>query len=353
MKIFDLMTEGKHEQIVFWSEPELGYRGIIAIHDTTLGPALGGTRFWNYASGDEALLDALRLSKGMTQKAAVTGLDLGGGKSVIWGDNRTEDREMVLRAHGRAVESLGGRYITAVDVGTSSEDMEYMRMETEHVVGLPTASGDPSPVTAFGVFQGIRAAIAFKFGGDDLEGRHVAVQGLGNVGYSLCRFLAEAGARLTVADIVPERVAEAGREFGAGSEAPERIHAVEADVFAPCALGGVLNDDTISELQVSVVAGAANNQLQRSAKHATVLREAGILYAPDYVANAGGLIHVYGELRHWGDAQVRRKVSEIRMTLLGIFEVAAREGISPNAAANRVVEERIRRTRHLERTFLA
>ena len=353
MKIFDLMTEGKHEQIVFWSEPELGYRGIIAIHDTTLGPALGGTRFWDYESADEALLDALRLSSGMTQKAAVTGLDLGGGKSVIWGDNRTTEREMILRAHGRAVESLGGRYVTAVDVGTSSEDMEYMRMETEHVVGLPAGAGDPSPVTAFGVFQGMKAAAEFKFGDGSLAGRHVAVQGLGNVGYSLCEMLAKEGARLTVADIRRARTDQAMTELGAEVADPHRVHAVPADIFAPCALGGVINDTTVNELQVKIVAGGANNQLHRSARHAAAMHESGILYAPDYVVNAGGLIHVYGEMREWGDAQVKRKVSGIHETLLHIFEVAAREGISPNAAANRVVENRIRKTRHLERTFLA
>ena len=353
MRIFDLMAEGRHEQIVFWSEPELGYRGIIAIHDTTLGPALGGTRFWNYASGDEALLDALRLSSGMTQKAAVTGLDLGGGKSVIWGDPGTNDREMVLRAHGRAVESLGGRYVTAVDVGTCAEDMEFVRMETEHVVGLPGSSGDPSPVTAFGVYQGMKAAAAVRFGDASLQDRHVAVQGLGNVGYSLCRLLAAEGARLTVADIAGDRVERAKAEFEATAVSADRVHAVEADIFAPCALGGVINDRSIGELNVSIVAGAANNQLHRSAVHGPALHEAGILYAPDYVVNAGGLIHVYGELRSWGEGQVRRKVGEIREVLLRIFKVADREGIPPYSAANRIVEQRIRRSRHLERTYLA
>lgn len=353
MGLFELMAEGKHEQLVFWSEPELGYRGIIAIHDTTLGPALGGTRFWNYSSGEEALLDALRLSSGMTQKAAVTGLDLGGGKSVIWGNHRTADREMILRAHGRAVESLGGRYVTAVDVGTTSEDMEYMRMETEHVVGLPAGAGDPSPVTAFGVFSGMKAAASVKLGSPSLKGLRVAVQGLGNVGYSLCRLLAEEGARLTVADIVSARVGQAVAEFGARHSAPDAVHAADADIFAPCALGGALNDRTIPELRAGIVAGAANNQLHRPARHGQAMHDTGILYAPDYVVNAGGLIHVYGELRAWGDAQVKRKVSGIHDTLLRIFKVAESEGISPNSAANRVVEQRIRRTRHLERTYLA
>ena len=203
MKIFDLMSERKHEQLVFWNEPELGYRGIIAIHDTTMGPALGGTRLWNYESERDAVVDALRLARGMTYKAAIAGLNLGGGKSVIWGENRTADREMIFRAHGRAVESLGGRYITAEDVGTSPDDMEFVSMETEYVAGLLGRSGDPSPVTAFGVYRGIKAAAAIRYDDDSLSGRHVVVQGLGHVGYYLCQDLARG---TTSARTSPERV---------------------------------------------------------------------------------------------------------------------------------------------------
>jgi leucine dehydrogenase len=350
--VFDVMSEGRHEQLVIWSEPDLGYRGIIAIHDTTMGPALGGTRFWNYESDREAVIDALRLSRGMTYKAAITGLNLGGGKSVIWGDNRTKDREMIFRAHGRAVESLQGRYITAEDVGTSPEDMEFVAMETEHVTGLLGRSGDPSPVTAFGVFRGIKACAAIAYGNDSLGGRHVAVQGLGHVGYCLCEYLAQEGAKLTVTDIDPERVQRVVESFGANAVEPEAIYEVDADVFAPCALGAVINDDTIGRLKADIVAGAANNQLASGSVHGAALHERGILYAPDYVINAGGLINVYGELGDWTPARSKRKAGDIFNTLLRIFELAKSEGIPTETAANRVAEERLREARHLQRTYL-
>lgn len=339
--IFEMMCEGGHEQLAFWSEPESGYRGIIAIHDTTLGPALGGTRFWDYDDERAAVVDALRLSRGMTYKAAIAGLSLGGGKSVIWGDSHTERREPIFRAHGRAIESLGGRYITAEDVGTSPEDMEFVRKETEHVAGLLGRSGDPSPVTAYGVYRGIKACAAVEYGSDSLAGRHVAVQGLGHVGYNLCEDLAAEGARLTVTDIDPERVQRAVDDFGAASIEPDAIYAVDADIFAPCALGAVLNDDTIARLRVDIVAGAANNQLGRSAAHGLALHERGILYAPDYVINGGGLINVYGELKGWSLEQGKEKASHIYDTLLRIFQLAKSEGIPTGIAADRVAEERI------------
>ncbi|MCA9736447.1 MAG: Glu/Leu/Phe/Val dehydrogenase, partial [Gemmatimonadetes bacterium] len=232
MKIFDALQTFGHEQIVLWSEPTLGYKGIIAIHDTTLGPALGGTRFWQYDSDEAAITDALRLSRGMTYKAAITGLNLGGGKSVIIGDNRTRDREMIFRAHGRAVESLGGRYITAEDVGTSVDDMEFVRMETDSVVGLLGRSGDPSPVTAYGVYRGIKACAHERYGSDDLSEKHVSVQGLGHVGYHLCSYLHEDGARLTVTDIDAQRVQRVVDDFGATAVGTHDIYAVDADIFA-------------------------------------------------------------------------------------------------------------------------
>ena len=351
MNVFELLSEKGHEQIVFWSEPELGYRGIIAIHDSTLGPALGGTRFWNYASDREAVIDVLRLSHGMTYKAAVAGVNLGGGKSVIIGDNRIRDREMIFRAHGRAVESLGGRYITAEDVGTSVDDMEFVRMETDSVVGVLGGSGDPSPVTAFGTYQGIRACAERQFGRASLTGRHVAVQGLGNVGRNLCGFLAEDGARLTVTDIDAKRVESAVLEFGAEAVAPDEIYGVDADIFAPCALGAVINDDTLKALKVDIVAGAANNQLARES-HGEILHERGILYAPDYVINAGGLINVYGELHGWTSDRSKRKAQEIFTTLLRIFEMAEEDGVPTGTAADRLAEERIQRIRHLQRSTL-
>ncbi len=351
MKLFETLADYGHEQIVFWSEPELGYKGIIAIHDTTLGPALGGTRFWTYASDEEAIIDALRLARGMTYKAAVAGVALGGGKSVIIGDNRTRDREMIFRAHGRAVESLGGRYITAEDVGTSVDDMEFVRMETDAVVGVYGGSGDPSPVTAFGTYQGIRATAERKFGTASLEGRHVLVQGLGNVGYHLCAFLHDEGARLTVTDIDEGRIARVRDDFGATVVAPDAIYAIEADIYAPCALGATINDDTLKVLRVQVVAGAANNQLAHP-RNGDELHERGILYAPDYVINAGGLINVYGEIHDWTPERSKRKAGEIYGTLHRIFAHAEEEEVPTAVAADRIAEERILRVRHLNRSFV-
>ncbi len=351
MDIFELMSERRHEQLVFWSEPSFGYKGIIAIHDTTLGPALGGTRFWNYPTEADAVVDALRLARGMTYKAAVAGLNLGGGKSVIIGDNKTKDREMIFRAHGRAVDSLKGRYITAEDVGTSPDDMEYIAMETEHVVGMPGASGDPSPVTAYGVYRGIKACAAFRYGDDSLEEKHVAVQGLGHVGYHLCRDLAEEGAKLTVTDIDEERVARVITELGAAHVAPDAIYDVKADIFAPCALGAIVNDETIGRFQFDIIAGAANNQLARS-HHGEALEKKGILYAPDYVINAGGLINVFGEMNQWSPDRSKRKAGDIFNTLIRTFERARTEGVPTSVAADRVAESRIMEARQLQRSYL-
>jgi leucine dehydrogenase len=344
---FELMAEGGHEELVFWSEPESGYRGVIAIHDTTLGPALGGTRFWNYDDERAAVLDALRLSRGMTYKAAIAGLGLGGGKSVIWGDSHTVSREAIFRAHGRAVESLCGRYITAEDVGTSPADMEFVRQETEHVAGLPGRSGDPSPVTAYGVYRGIKACAKVEYGDDSLAGRHVAVQGLGHVGHFLCADLAQEGTRLTVTDIDPERVQKAVDAFGATAVATDAIYDVDADIFAPCALGAVVNDDTITRLKVDIVAGAANNQLDDSRTHGTALHAKGILYAPDYVINGGGLINVFGELHGWSMEQSKAKAGHIYDTLLHIFQLAKSEGIPTGVAADRIAEDRILAAKNL------
>lgn len=352
MKIFELLSERSHEQLVYWNEPEVGYRGIIAVHDTTMGPALGGTRFWNYDSERDAVIDALRLSRGMTYKAAITGLNLGGGKSVIWGDNKTIDREMIFRAHGRAVNSLGGRYITAEDVGTSPADMEFVSMETEHVVGLPGGSGDPSPVTAYGVYRGIKASAAVRYGSDSLSGKHVVVQGLGHVGYYLCEDLVAEDAKLTVADIDPERVQRVVDDFGADVVDADAVYDVDADIFAPCALGAVVNDDTIDRLKFDVIAGAANNQLALGNVHGPALHERGIVYAPDYVINAGGLINVYGEINGWAAERSKRKAGDIYNTLLRIFELAKSEGIPTHAAANKVAEGRIMEARHLQRTYV-
>jgi leucine dehydrogenase len=351
MEIFELISEGEHEQVVFCSEPSCGYRGIIAIHNSTLGPALGGTRFWNYASDMEAVVDVLRLSKGMTYKAAVAGLNLGGGKSVIIGDPRNTRREMIFRAHGRFVESLGGRYITAEDVGTSVGDMDYVNMETDHVTGLSGTSGDPSPVTAYGVYRGIKAAAREKFGSDDLNGKTVAIQGVGHVGYHLAKYLAGEGAKLIVTDIDEERVRRVVKEFDAQGVAPDTIYGVQADVYAPSALGATINDETIPQLKAHVVAGAANNVLAEP-HHGQELHKRGILYAPDYVINAGGLINVYGELKGWNPEQSMRKAGEIYDTLAEIFREANESGIPTHQAADRVAEQRVEAVGKLQRTWV-
>ena len=278
MKLFDSISEMGHEQLVACYDKSSGYRGIIAIHDTTLGPALGGTRFWNYASDEDAIRDVLRLARGMTYKNAVAGLNLGGGKAVIIGDNRTARREMIFRAHGRFVESLGGRYITAEDVGTSTSDMDFVHMETDYVSGLATRSGDPSPVTARGVFRAIQASARTRWGSDSVASRTIAVQGLGNVGFHLCRELHAADARLIVTDIDPGKVQRAVEELGARAVEADQIYAVPADIFAPCALGGILNDDTIPRLQAQIVAGAANNQLLEE-RHGDALEQRGCALA--------------------------------------------------------------------------
>jgi leucine dehydrogenase len=338
--LFDRMARDGHEQVSFWSEPASGYRGIIAVHDTTLGPSMGGTRFWSYGSDEEALEDALRLSRAMTYKSAIAGLDLGGGKSVIVGDSRSADHERVFRAHGRAIESLGGRYYAAEDVGTSAEDMAIIRKETRYVSGLPGRSGDPSPLTAYGVFQGLRACAIERYGRPSLRGKHVAVQGVGHVGAHLCALLAAEGARLTVTDVDATRVARVVQELGARAVEPDDIYAVDADVFSPNALGAVLNDQTIPRLRVDIVAGAANNQLAEPG-HERALAERGILYAPDYVVNPGGIISVYGELHGWSAERSKSKAHDVHGTLLRVFERAKADGVTAVAAADRMVEERL------------
>lgn len=338
--IFEAIGRYAHEQVSYMYDPDSGYRGIIAIHSTTLGPALGGTRFWNYENEQEALIDVLRLSKGMTFKAAVAGLDLGGGKSVILGDNKTAERENLFRAHGRHVELMGGRYITAEDVGTSPQDMAYVRQETSYVGGLQERSGDPSPVTAFGVYRGMKACALFKYGDESLCDKTIAVQGLGHVGYCLCKALNEEGAHLIVTDIDQEKVDRVVREFGAKSVGADEIYAVDADIFAPCALGAVINDDTIDVLKVDIIAGGANNQLAED-RHGNALDARGIIYAPDYVVNSGGLISVNAELAGWTMEQAHAKAGEIHNIILGVLEIARDEGIPSYRAARRLAERRI------------
>src|SRR2546426_5116779 len=266
LELFPLLAEHDHEQVSIAYEPTSGYRGIIAIHSTVLGPALGGTRFWNYRTDAEALIDALRLARGMTYKAAVAGLNLGGGKSVLIGDHKTTRREPLFRAHGRHIESLKGRYITAEDVGTTTADMEYVKAETDYVTGLIGKSGDPSPVTAYGVYRGIKACARHRTGSDALAGKTVALQGCGSVGYHLAKLLAAEGARLVVADIDPERARRVVDECRAQAVPPDDIYGERADGFAPCALGAVINDATLPRLQVEIVAGGAHNQPPRGGR---------------------------------------------------------------------------------------
>jgi len=350
MKLFDTISGMGHEQLVLCQDSASGYRGIVAVHSTVLGPALGGTRFWNYATDEEAIVDALRLARGMTYKNAVAGLNLGGGKSVIIGDNKTADREMIFRAHGRFVESLGGRYITAEDVGTSTADMDYVHMETDYVSGLAGRSGDPSPVTAHGVFRAIQASARERWGADDLANKTIALQGCGHVGYYLAKELHEAGAKLVVSDIDADRVKRVVAEIGARAVPSEEIYSVQADIFAPCALGAIVNDKTIPMLKVEIVAGAANNQLLEE-RHGDELERRNILYAPDYVANAGGVINVYSELAGWTSARSFRKADEIYDTVLKVFAIAKEQKIPTYLAADRLAEQRIQAVGSMVRTW--
>ncbi len=342
--ISDERGAGGYERVVEAIDEEAGYRSFVAVHSTVLGPALGGARLWNYANDEAARTDALRLARGMTYKNALAGLPFGGGKSVIVGDAKSIDRGKVFRAHGRLVERLGGSYITAEDVNTSPADMEIVRRETRHVGGLADASGDPSPVTAHGVFRAIQAAAKFRWGSNDLKGRAVALQGCGHVGHNLARELAAAGAKLVVTDVDDEKARAVAEELGAGRVRPEAIYDARADIFAPCALGGVINDETIPRLSCEIVAGAANNQLLE-ARHADALAARGILYAPDYVANAGGVINGTIELLGWERGRARRRVQEIYNTLLEIFAAAEANAVTPARAADRLAERLIEEAR--------
>ena len=339
MEILEKNIAG-HERVLFGEDQEAGYRGIIAIHNTALGPALGGTRLWNYATDAEGLTDVLRLSRGMTYKNALAGLPLGGGKSIIFASDKIRDREKLFRAHGRFIETLGGSYITAEDVATTTTDMGFVALETKHVVGLAERSGDPSPVTAHGVCRAILASAKYRWSSEDVTGKTIAIQGCGSVGYHLAMELHQSGAKLIVTDIAPERVKRLVDDFDAEAVAPEQIYGVSADIFAPCALGGVINDETLPQLKVEIVAGAANNQLLED-RHGEALSERGILYAPDYVANAGGVINVCIGALGWERAHTTAKVNGIYDTMLNIFQLAETEGIPTSKAADWLAERRL------------
>lgn len=342
--MFDMPDYDGHEAVHWFQDAATGYRGLVAIHDTTLGPACGGTRMWAYASADAALTDALRLSRGMSYKNAMADLPLGGGKAVILGDARTQKSPALMRAHGRAVESLAGRYVTAMDVGMNEADMETISTVTRHVAGFAQkgkTGGDPSPMTAWGVFCGIRAAAKAGLGTDDLKGVRVAVQGVGNVGYETARHLKAAGAILTVADVNEANLRRAAETLDAAIAATDAIHAAEADIFAPCALGAILDDRTIPELKAKIVAGAANNQLAVPAVHGAMLAGRGILYAPDYVINGGGIIRVCGQIYDWSDETIRVRTERIGATLAEIFAAAKAEGRPTHEVADAIARGRI------------
>ncbi|MFS0787209.1 Glu/Leu/Phe/Val dehydrogenase [Shouchella sp. 1P09AA] len=354
MKLFTKMQEKDYEQLVICQDQTSGLKAIIAIHDTTLGPALGGTRMWNYKTEEEAFEDVLRLSRGMTYKNAAAGLNLGGGKAVIIGDARTDKNPEMFRAFGRYIQGLNGRYITAEDVGTTVEDMDTIHDETDYVTGISPAfgaSGNPSPVTAYGVYVGMKAAAKAGLGTEDLAGKTIAVQGVGNVSYNLCKYLHEEGAQLIVTDIYKPSVEKAVAEFGAKAVDPDDIYEQDCDIFAPCALGGVINDETLSKLTAKVIAGAANNQLKEE-RHGHLLQEMGIAYAPDYVINAGGVINVADELNGYNRDRAFKKVEGIYDNVSRVFEIAKAKQIPTSQAADKMAEERIERMRYARGTFL-
>lgn len=339
-----------HEQVVFCHDPQSGLKAIIGIHDTTLGPALGGTRLWSYESEDEALWDVMRLSRGMTYKAACAGLSLGGGKAVIIA--RPEQKtEAMFRAFGRFVNSLQGRYITAEDVNTCVTDMDNVRLETRFVTGVSKVyggSGDPSPFTAMGVYSGLKAGVEYRLGRKDLKGLKVSVQGVGNVGKHLCGLLHEQGAKLFVSDISKERLADMQKAYGATVVGENEIFGLDVDVFAPCALGAILNTRTIPNIKASVIAGGANNQLEDEKVHAAMLKERKIAYCPDYVINAGGLINVYNELIGYNREKAFGETQNIENTIMALLTEAEREGITTHEASNRFAERRIKQVRELK-----
>lgn len=352
--IFGSLAEYGHEQVVFCQDDATGLKAIIAIHSTVLGPALGGTRMWNYRSENEALTDVLRLSRGMTFKAAISGLNLGGGKAVIIGDPKSLKTESFLRRFGKFVDSLHGKYITAEDVSMKTADMEYIHMETRHVTGLPESmggGGDPSPVTAFGVYMGMKAAARKVFGQDSLAGKRVAVQGVGQVGTHLVEHLAKENAEVFVADLHSDKVQRIAQEFGVKVVGQDAIYDLDCDIYAPCALGATVNDETIGRLKCGIIAGAANNQLKDEVRHGYMLADRSITFAPDFLINAGGLINVYHEfLGNYNRKRVMEQAEKIYDTCLNIFQFADSEKISSQEAAIRLAEKRISEIGRLKMT---
>lgn len=335
------MSKYNHEQLLFCNDNSTGLKAIIAVHNTVLGPALGGTRMWAYNNEMEALTDVLRLSRGMTYKNSISGLNLGGGKAVIIGDARTMKSEALMRRFGKFVNSLAGKYITAEDVGIGTADMVYVNMETNHVVGLPGKSGDPSPVTAHGVYVGMKACAKEQFGSDSLTGKKIAVQGVGHVGEYLVAALAKENAEIYVTDIHEPSLKRVAEKYGAHIVGLNDIYDVDMDIYAPCALGATVNDDTLSRLKCSIIAGAANNQLQVEDVHGRLVMEKGIIYAPDFALNAGGVINCYSEVKGLSAEWAMSKAEEIYQTIGNIVKRSKEENVPTYQIANKMAEERI------------
>ncbi|MTI88592.1 MAG: Glu/Leu/Phe/Val dehydrogenase [Balneolaceae bacterium] len=352
--IFDTLQSSEHEQVVICSDPDTGLKAIIAIHDTTLGPALGGTRMWQYESEQAALRDVLRLSRGMTYKAAISGLNLGGGKAVIIGDSRTDKTEALFRSFGRFVDGLGGRYITAEDVGMTVREMEWIYSETKYVTGIPKTlggSGDPSPVTAYGVYMGVKACAKKAYGSDSLGGKKIALQGAGNVASYFARHAAGEGAKLYLCDIYDEKANALAEEVGAEVVAPEAIYGLDVDIYTPCALGGVINDETLEQLSCDIIAGGANNVLDEEDRHGQLLLDKGIIYAPDYVINAGGLINISSELEGYDEKRALQKAGNIYNTITDILSYSDEHGIPAHKASNALAEKRIKTIGDIKNTY--
>ncbi|MCH2450219.1 MAG: leucine dehydrogenase [Gracilimonas sp.] len=342
--IFNELSNKEHEQVVICSDPATGLKAIIAIHNTTLGPALGGTRMWDYESEEAAMRDVLRLSRGMTYKSAISGLNLGGGKAVIIGDPHTEKTEALFRSFGRFVDGLGGRYITAEDVGMTEKEMEWIYSETKYVTGIPKAlggSGNPSPVTAYGVYMGVKACANKAYGSDSLEGKKIALQGAGNVASYFARHAAKEGAKLYICDIYEDKAKELVEEVGGELVAPDSIYGLDVDIFTPCALGGIINDDTLDQFKCDIIAGGANNVLDEEDKHGQMLLDKGIIYAPDYVINAGGIINIASELEGYNEERALQNAGNIYNTITDILNYSEEHGMPAHKASNTLAEKRI------------
>ncbi|CAM1360235.1 Leucine dehydrogenase [Tenacibaculum sediminilitoris] len=342
--VFGQLSFDNHEQIVFCNDEDTGLKAIIGIHNTTLGPALGGTRMWQYKSEWEALNDVLRLSRGMTYKSAITGLNLGGGKAVIIGDAKTQKNDALMRKFGEFVNSLSGKYITAEDVGMETRDMDIIREVTPHVTGISESiggSGNPSPVTAYGVYIGMKAAAKYKFGTENLDGKKVLVQGVGHVGETLVKYITDEGAQVILNDINEARLEELSKKYGANVVLGNDIYGLDLDIYAPCALGATINDESIAQLKAKVIAGAANNQLANELKHGMMLKEKGIAYAPDFLINAGGIINVYAEVEGYDKAESLKRTENIYNTTLEIFNLSDKENITTHQAAFNIAQVRI------------